>query len=359
MKRKHPPTANAEILIPHVGWLSFPKDDLVLRYLREGWFEYLEQAFLWLYLRSSDVVVDGGAHAGLFSALAARILNQNGRILSIEPNKLMHKHLQRNLTDAKASIELLPIALGENSGKRVLSVGDEAHAAWSTVAYDLGYGNSTVVETLSLNDLFRQANLKHADFVKIDTEGSELPIFRGAADLLARGKVTMFFVEFTEQNFQKSGYTSIDLSALLLANGYLSFSFDAEQRRIVPRSVHGPIEYENLIFTNDPESINVRLTKASHEHQRIAAEIIARGQTLTARIRGLEQDGEARLRVIDDLGFRLQEVEKDREARLGIIETLGARIREVDEDRAARLAVIETLTARVRRLEQELRSLHR
>ena len=42
------------------GWRIERGDD-VGRYLREGWFEFAEQALWWLYLRPGDSVIDWGA----------------------------------------------------------------------------------------------------------------------------------------------------------------------------------------------------------------------------------------------------------------------------------------------------------
>lgn len=59
-----------ELYVPHAGWFRHEPDDEVARFLSEGWFEYKEQAFLWLYLRPGDTFLDGGAHVGLYSVVA-------------------------------------------------------------------------------------------------------------------------------------------------------------------------------------------------------------------------------------------------------------------------------------------------
>src|ERR1035437_4961195 len=75
-----------ELYVPHAGWFRHEPDDEVARFLSEEWFEYKEQAFLWLYLRPGDTFLDGGAHVGLYSVVAGRALNNSGTIVAVEPH---------------------------------------------------------------------------------------------------------------------------------------------------------------------------------------------------------------------------------------------------------------------------------
>ena len=74
--------SGSDLFVPHIGWLRYPSSDIVLLHLREGSFEFREQAFLWSFLRKGDTFLDIGAHCGLFSALASQIIGETGRILA-------------------------------------------------------------------------------------------------------------------------------------------------------------------------------------------------------------------------------------------------------------------------------------
>src|SRR5260370_1106652 len=78
--------SGSDLFVPHIGWLRYPSSDIVLLHLREGSFEFREQAFLWSFLREGDTFLDIGAHCGLFSALASHVIGQDGRVLAFEPN---------------------------------------------------------------------------------------------------------------------------------------------------------------------------------------------------------------------------------------------------------------------------------
>ena len=59
----------SEVYVPHIGWLTYEDGDDVAELLNRGWFDYREQAFLWVFLRPGDRFLDCGAHVGLFSVL--------------------------------------------------------------------------------------------------------------------------------------------------------------------------------------------------------------------------------------------------------------------------------------------------
>jgi hypothetical protein len=74
-----------EVHVPHLGWLMHAAGEEVARSLDEGWFEYREQAFCWLYLYEGATVIDCGAHVGLFSTLAGKLVGSNGHVVDLRP----------------------------------------------------------------------------------------------------------------------------------------------------------------------------------------------------------------------------------------------------------------------------------
>jgi hypothetical protein len=80
---------------------------------------------------------------------------------------------------------------------------------------------------------------------------------------------------------------------------------------------------------------------------------LAMMENLSAQLQESETDRGSRLNAIESLTRRLESSETDRAARLEAIENLTARLRESEADRAARLEVIENLTARVNEIEAD------
>ena len=86
---------------------------------------------------------------------------------------------------------------------------------------------------------------------KVDVEGSELKLFRGAEQTLKRKSVLAFVVEFTEENMRKSGYSALQLTGQLIECGYRPYKLATETAEIIPFDINDSIEYENVLFTHD------------------------------------------------------------------------------------------------------------
>src|SRR5258705_1290706 len=103
--------SGSDLFVPHIGWLRYPSDDIVLLHLREGSFEFREQAFLWSFLREGDTFLDIGAHCGLFSALASQVMGDGGKILAFEPNPDVLPFLMTNTQ--RDRVEIHAVALSD------------------------------------------------------------------------------------------------------------------------------------------------------------------------------------------------------------------------------------------------------
>ena len=126
-------TSNDETHVPHIGWLAHEREDDVGRYLREGWFEFAEQAFWWLYLRPGDSVIDCGAHVGLFSLLASQAVGEYGRVIALEPNPATAELLRKNV-DALGvrNVEVVEAAAASKPGSLTLHAGAGKRSAYSS-----------------------------------------------------------------------------------------------------------------------------------------------------------------------------------------------------------------------------------
>jgi len=133
--------------------------------------------------KAGDTVVDVGANIGVFSLWAASLIGSAGRIVSVEPTPVAFDYLQQNLGRLDIPIEMVRSACGDESGVLTLhyppgrlSVASAEPRPDRTVSVDVP------VERLS--SIARDAGLDRVDFLKVDVEGLELEVLRGASDLL-------------------------------------------------------------------------------------------------------------------------------------------------------------------------------
>ena len=146
------------------------------------------------YVKPGSTVVDIGANIGLHTLRSALLTGEKGKVLAIEPSTWAIKKLQRNLElNAKLikTIQIRHHALGEKV-ERSLTLGFQS-------SYRLNGDNEIkpeVVDVLTLDSIAEQDSLQSVDFIKIDVDGHELHILRGAKNMLSTSKPVLV-VEFT------------------------------------------------------------------------------------------------------------------------------------------------------------------
>lgn len=144
------------------------------------------------------LALDVGANKGVWTYA---LLKAGCRVHAFEPNPKMFAVLKRW---AKDRAQLHPIALGDASGEAVLMIPKRAsgysNQGASLSANTLGdeaFGSVTV-ETRRIDDL----GLTDIGFIKIDVEGFELQVLKGAAETLARDRPNLV-VEMEEKHTKR------------------------------------------------------------------------------------------------------------------------------------------------------------
>jgi hypothetical protein len=90
--------------------------------------------------------------------------------------------------------------------------------SWSETADIKSYN----IQTISLDTYAVEHNIERLDFIKIDTEGAELLVINGAANIIERHHPILYAEIFNDWS-QDFHYSSADLVARLLTLGYRSF----------------------------------------------------------------------------------------------------------------------------------------
>lgn len=133
------------------------------------------------------VVYDVGANAGYFSLLAAVLVGSEGRVYAFEPLprnvEFLNKHIQLNRLDNIAVIEA---AVSDRSGEAAFDLGA------STAMGHLADTGEIAVRMVSLDEMLQAGELEPPDYVKVDVEGAEYDVLRGARDLLRQYHPILF-----------------------------------------------------------------------------------------------------------------------------------------------------------------------
>lgn len=148
--------------------------------------------------KKGDVVVDIGAHYGFYTLYASRLVGAEGVILSFEPHPDNYKGLLTNLClNGIKNVKTFNTALGEFDGKTKLYI--RSHSGWHSIS--IRSKDYITVDLAKLDTIAEGLNLKKVDLIKMDTEGAELDILKGANEVVKRFKpsLTIAAYHFPEQ----------------------------------------------------------------------------------------------------------------------------------------------------------------
>jgi FkbM family methyltransferase len=202
--------------IPFHGGLRMvchPHDTVTSLVLYCGLYDVEEMRFLLAWLRPGDTFLDVGANVAPYSLLSTLV--PDVRAVAFEPGSLARSRARANieLNGVGDRVELVPFAVAESEG-RVRLTADR----WATnVLVDGDYdGAVEQVESVSLDRFDADTRLGRVGLVKIDVEGHELGVLRGAAALLTRERPALL-VELNDVSAlrgfaESSGYTAVRFS---------------------------------------------------------------------------------------------------------------------------------------------------
>jgi len=194
-------------------------------------------------LRQIDqpIVFDVGANVGDYSLLVTRQL-PNASVYAFEPSRKTFEKLTEAVSGSTA---IEPINIGFSDSRRMIELfsyaieGNEASLLSSidcrlpTQVVDVNICASEQIEVRTIDDFCEDEKIQRIDFLKMDVEGHELSVLRGAKNMLDAGAISLIQFEFGPANIYSRTYFYDFWTAL--SGNYNLF-------RIVP---HGtvPIKY--------------------------------------------------------------------------------------------------------------------
>lgn len=145
-----------------------------------GNWERDKQRMVQRFLRHGDSFFDVGANLGFYSLLASRLVGATGKVIAFEP-------LSRNVQTLKAhmrmnrarNVTVWEAAVSDSEGWACFREGCD------DLSGKLTEGGEGVVRTVALDALWRNGQVPTPRVIKIDVEGAEGAVLRGARNLLA------------------------------------------------------------------------------------------------------------------------------------------------------------------------------
>ena len=215
-------------------------------------------------LRPGDVFVDGGAHIGVFTLLAAAIVGESGRVVSCEPVPENLELLKANLElNRFAWVDAHMVALGERTGTADLFSFGEGSALSSYAPATRAGARRVVVEVRTLDDLTIGFGSR-VRLVKLDVEGAEVLAMRGGSRLL-QAKPD-FLLELEPEHLARQNTTVEELEHLFTDAGYRAFGIKKNGPEVVlvpMKSWRRPSGNPNVLASARPDLLSVTMPALS------------------------------------------------------------------------------------------------
>jgi len=177
------------------GYVLYNRNDIVIGRLIELYGEYFEgevDAFRH-FVRPGDLVVDAGANIGVHTLALARLVGPRGSVVAFEPQRLVFQNLCANVAlNSLDHVQCVNAAIGDRPGVLHLHDPDprvENNFGGAELAMLAGDARAATVPQVVLDEFLGDRTPR---LIKIDVEGMEAAVLRGARQVLARATPVLY-----------------------------------------------------------------------------------------------------------------------------------------------------------------------
>lgn len=213
-----------------------------------GLYDFEEMLLMLHYLTENENFIDVGANVGVYTVLASGL--NNSKSYSFEPIPSTFNSLKRNVIFNNLLDKVTLFNNGVGHKKDQLFFTNNLDAVNHIIQDETLNSEKVQIDTL---DNFLGENPAH--FLKIDVEGFEENVLKGATKTLKNPALKIILIE---TNGLTSNYDSSDnnINQILIENGFITCNYDPLKRKL---SKTDSIKDTNSIYCRDIEFINERV----------------------------------------------------------------------------------------------------
>jgi FkbM family methyltransferase len=197
-------------------------------------------------VKTGDVAFDIGANVGEYSVLLSRQCGDGGRVWAFEPVPDTYWRLRETLAlNRCGNVTAVQAAMGDKAGTVRMNLFEPQYSAWNSLGKPemitpqgkrVSPTKSIDVPSRTLDEFCHSEKIERINFLKVDVEGFEEAVFRGAAELLRDRRIDFVCFEVSQAPLLGANATSRSIFDVLGTFGYSAYSFDEAKG-----SFHGPI----------------------------------------------------------------------------------------------------------------------
>ena len=197
-----------------------------------SWERHFAELFSYL-VGPGDRCIDAGANVGVHTIRLARLVGRDGEVIAFEPDPEVVQRTRRNVSlNDLANVRVLDAAASEQAGEMRLfrpNPSDTNRARASLTQHRYLTGATAMVAVTTIDATCAGAPVA---LIKIDVEGHEAAVVRGAADTIARHAPSIVF-EYDPQLLRNPGQSPFEW---LAERGYRLFRIRCDRGRLSTRA---------------------------------------------------------------------------------------------------------------------------
>jgi FkbM family methyltransferase len=219
------PMIPVPVRLPFGGWWLARNDFLGAALFYDG-FENTERAFVERFLQPGMTVLDIGAHHGYYTLLASRKVGPQGLVLAVEASPRERGRLRTHLRINRCkNVVVESRALGEVEGTAELYLVRGTETGCNSLRKpDVDQRTEVLkVPIERLDRVIQDHRINRVDFIKLDVEGAELSVLKGATQLLSCEPRPVILAEVQDIRTKPWGYPAREVVRYLSSANYFWF----------------------------------------------------------------------------------------------------------------------------------------
>jgi len=226
-----------------------------LHNLSGGNYEAFTMELFKSHLRPGMTVVDGGAHIGLYSLLAAQLVGSSGKVYSFEPDPYSYQCLVFNIFQNNYwNINAIPKAVSNKQGNTVFYQSSGTISS-SIIDRDLPRslfrGNSVKKILIQSTTLDLELETSSVDLIKLDIEGAEPLAIEGMSKIINNNRPLVLFTEINPSALYSSKTSPEVFIRSLKEFGFDIAFIDERCHELIPLTGKSSISKGNLYCKRD------------------------------------------------------------------------------------------------------------
>jgi len=197
-------------------------------------FERLETEVVKNLIKPGDIFFDVGANTGYYSLLASELVASGGFVHAFEPASITYEILHTNTRlNGLKNILLNRLAVSDKPGEAELLINTQSGLTSMGNTRRGEFIGVEKVQVITLDEYVKDNQITRVDFLKLDIEGFEGHVLRGAKRLMHEQKDMVILIELAEKNYRPLNLSVNEVMDWVRKQGYEIWEIDPQQNRLV------------------------------------------------------------------------------------------------------------------------------